>query len=100
MARPIYMDNPRALLTWGGWRSLAAYPGLQRRAQAHPSGPPSRYRTELNKFLDPLLRVRLATIFNAHFGRHNQADDGEDARSLARIESLLNWILEPLKAKP
>jgi hypothetical protein len=78
---------------------LVAYPGLRRRAQAHPSGPPSRYRTELIKFLDPLLRERLATIYNTHFALHNQAADSEDAKSLARIESLLNWILEPLKAK-
>jgi hypothetical protein len=99
MARTIYTDHPRALLTFRGWRALVAYPGLRRRAQAHPSGPPSRYRTELIKFLDPLLRERLATIYNTHFALHNQAADSEDAKSLARIESLLNWILEPLKAK-
>ena len=95
MAMTIACDEPGRLLTFRAWKALLAYRGLRRRAIARNPAEPPGYRRGFLKFVDPLLSEKVGAIFDQHFP---PAEESDYADLIARSESLLNWIIEPLAA--
>ena len=84
--RPWRLVDPRA------WKALLCYGRLRQRVPP-PAGGSQGYRAGYLPWIDPLLRDRVAAIFDARFER----EEGSESRDLAaRSETLANWITEPL----
>jgi hypothetical protein len=93
VARAIARENPRALMSSRGWRTIAAFRELRREATARGVRPRPGYRAGYMRLVDPALRDPLARIYDEHFDR---ADESSYADVLGRSEQLIKWITEPL----
>ncbi len=84
----------RRLRRLGGrrtWRALTAYARLRRRLPRPAEAPAPGYRSGALPWLDPLLRDRVAGIFDSRFAREPEAESRDQ---ILRSESLAAWITE------
>jgi hypothetical protein len=102
VAGALAMGGPLRLVDPASWRALAAYARLRRRlVLGAPGGAADllaevpRYRAGFLRQLDPLLRSRIAAIFDTHFAAEPPA---EHAAVQARGDALAAWITAPLAA--
>ena len=93
MAWAMARHAPWRLPTPAFWQALRNYRSIYRRAKEFKAGPPPGYRPGYLKFVDSLLRDRVAAIYAEHF---SPADESSYANGLARIERLVKWMIEPL----
>jgi hypothetical protein len=87
-------DDPGIFLRGKGWRALAGYRQLRRRARALPLSWTPGFRRRAVALLDPLLRERVGSIYAEHFPAESEA---AYAAILERSQALSEWIAAPLQ---
>jgi hypothetical protein len=94
IVREIAINTPADLSAPQVSDAISAYRALRERAMRRiPPGPPPGYRPGFIKFIDPLVRGRVAQIYAEAY----EAAPKESYREiLERCDALTAWILEPL----